>query len=773
MADLPFLFVYGSWIWKALVVLSVAGGFVLPWRVRRRRARKNAARARQALGAPTTDLETRTAGDAVVIAGALSTTSDPVPGFLTSADVLAQSAWSFSSAAHVASQSAEKLAITVGDERVLLSAPIQVRAGSVEELPRAKAVGLPEKTQARLEAARDGAPLLGGPLRFESLVAGDTVWAAGTLARRPRAAGETEAGYRDDAGGFALVPHDDDEAIGMVTTTHPRVRSSFRLVPVFSAVGCGALMLGVLAIIGVIALEANEGSPAIFGTGRQIAAATPFHREDALELASYDLGRAVRRGRADAEQLFALAQVDGRMDCSPAKTLASVERFDLAGRALDNCPYPYAHQRVAESLAAAGRFSEASARIKVAAALGGAEHLSWRRAIAHHLLAGDLDTAAQAAERATFGCVAAALWARGGHEGGIDRLRTLANRASGTERDVLCTLLLADGLSGDARLDTMRNQPDWGHLSETQIARLLWYEAGGRCSDEATAGEAICDFGLRLIANARHVAFDLVFLHRPYSSSEAWRPALSLGAAQSLAALTDPSPREQRDLAILWARIALFHALTHAEKAAVENIDRAIAAAQKAPMQRSLQYWKVAILARLGRLGPARAVLAKLPTSPERTALARTIDFLDPQVRLPPATRRWFAKRFADAFHSSRNEHAIEQALTTGDVTHLQSVDSVRFPQMAAALAPRLTSHKHTLGSWLEDNYRSRTPRCIGSWEECALDASAFAAAFKAAGQSDRAAAKREVVARFREAFLRRDIAVIEPTLTRAAVARH
>lgn len=199
--DLPWLSLAARAALLALLAAQILGALLLRLRVRR-----DAARAREALGEPRGQLEGMADGDQLTLIGPLEAIGPLCRRFEDGALVAAATAQGEQSPTPLRAR-AERLQIVLADRAVEILGPVEVLAGSREERP---GVGLSRLAvavrhrvvEAAEEAAGGGDPNLRGKVRLRSLRSGDRVLARGVL-RRGGAPSAAHA-YRDAAAPWTL-----------------------------------------------------------------------------------------------------------------------------------------------------------------------------------------------------------------------------------------------------------------------------------------------------------------------------------------------------------------------------------------------------------------------------------------------------------------------------------------------------------------------------------------------------------------------------------------
>ncbi len=182
----------------------------------RGQARRDAVKARRALGEPRRDLSGVAEGERVTLAGVLATHGPLCPSFDDGRLVAATTA---TGAAGTASARAEQILLQTADGEVAILGPIVVHGGSSEARPGAALEKLSLAVCRRLVDAGAGADLR-GEVALRSLRAGDRVRACGVLRR---VAPDGAHAYREAAAPWALTADAASPAVALAFEGTPRV----------------------------------------------------------------------------------------------------------------------------------------------------------------------------------------------------------------------------------------------------------------------------------------------------------------------------------------------------------------------------------------------------------------------------------------------------------------------------------------------------------------------------------------------------------------------
>lgn len=482
MEELPFLVVYGAWLWKGVAVLFVAGAAWLWSLLRRRTLRRRAAAARAMLGAPAQELAGASDGSILVVEGILrgdGLCERYVDGKPAAA---ASFRWgrdwlSGSSTIGSLDRRAQELWLDTAEGPIELRGNITVLAGSTEDCRRSGSQ--PRATRQRLCA---DAGCASPPITWYDepshrwLAAGDRIRARG---RVRRSAGRTGAGYRGDAGAWSLEADAGDQAVPLLFTGAPSLRRPLLRQWVWPLVSGLALFFAGAYVLGACALhESKAESYNMVPQGRPfslpavdrltLAAATPFHRSRALERIESELAyrRTAEQRRLDAE----LAIDELRHECGHAVwLLVEHGQYRAALERSRGCPQSSfrerttAHASLAEFAAASDTLAK-QAEHKPATYVSGDD-------VAIHILAKRWSRAAAAARKRAdewrsspspapvharvWSCLALALDVKAGKRDALSEMRA-RNQPGAHEA---CTILVADLTGTDDAIRRMTELP--------------------------------------------------------------------------------------------------------------------------------------------------------------------------------------------------------------------------------------------------------------------------------------------------------------------------
>jgi len=498
---------HGELAWVALLIASVSFGVLVPGLRGRRRARRRATVERDALGAPV-DAPDLGGGEVVVVEGRLVVEDGPTPRVEDGGDAAAVSLARRpgSSGPARGDRRAERLVLVTPSGRVVLDGPIEVRVGSRELRPLRRFHQLSDAVRRwakELGEVDDDAELI-----VRSVRDGDRVRARG-VARR--SAPGAEGTYREAELVWTLSAaptRDGPGRVVVVALDPPTVRAPGVRARVWAAVAAAHVFVGVAWVVGAVAmsLAAGGSAPAL-----RVAACTPFHRGAALD----EVERALEsEGRAlSAERIAVRALRHGSTGCG-LTTWPSERPMSYAARITEACGSYVEHDRLALLYLNSGRLEDASASASRARSLRSADrddYMYWSSHLPLHLLAGDLEAAAEAA-RLGADYEAARDRAEGYHEEREARLRCVeavveaqrggdpsaALAALRTRSEVpACAVLRAELLEGAARVAALDGCSECTGERTTRRVDWLW-RFGAECVDSV---DIDCR---RLLARAPH-----------------------------------------------------------------------------------------------------------------------------------------------------------------------------------------------------------------------------------------------------------------------------
>jgi hypothetical protein len=368
MGGLSFLVTHGAAWWLTVVGVFFVLGALGAWRLADRAMRGRARRVREALGDASPAALAQDAGKRVTLIGTLAAVAQPTldeesgeappPDGALAATVAPQGLELVEEAtpkARSAAAGGARLALDVGETRVLLDGPVQVLAGSREtERCIGKSAGQP--------LLWDFAGQLGAlPARafaVRTLAAGDKVIARGMLRHDPD---PSDAGsYRAARALFALEvdPSDPDaKVIPLAYAGAPRPLARPRARVALRALAAPLGAIAALALVGEIAVRAGKpGADAI-------AAATPFRRADALRQLREATPLRVGADGASIERAVALDRLRGR--CADAiDDLFEHHRLEASAKMAAECKDRWREGRAWFALAELDRAADAYERAR-------------------------------------------------------------------------------------------------------------------------------------------------------------------------------------------------------------------------------------------------------------------------------------------------------------------------------------------------------------------------------------------------------------------------
>jgi hypothetical protein len=637
-------------------------------------------------------------------------------------------------------------------ELVELDGPIEVIVGSCESrgpLPRAVTARL-ERTSAIASAPTPTQPFL------RAVMVGDRVAIYGALEEVPRG----EASYRARSIARVVRParHATSDAardaIGVVAERRPRIAKHSVGRPLAGALTGALVFLALFGFGGAVAaqraMSMGSGDGDRF-SANAFAAATPLHRDAALHRLATSL---LARERVDGPRTQRAAAIElERGSCNDAVE-ALIARPDPAARRdalalATRCQLP---ERAAESAWIDGDFARASASWSASPHRGYASTSE----VAAHMLAGDFRAAATATGRLTR--VNDGRWSRGdadAREQGLGCLERylLARAGARYAREAAawddpvasweCSLLHRDlepaatrrpvDAGSGSRLSTVGASGAYDQLSALQL--LLELETEPRKTDGLWVYYDVSELAVdgRLVAMSRPVALERAMLESPRASE--LHPRVRIQLARSVAAFEsffgDDAAARHRIDGVLDDLRDHTGASTPASDADARNYGNDSGAGDAAA---------IALLAgdrsRVAALAPASSMVQRLALGQEDFRRYDGVPWWYP----PPQT--WTLAARGDATSLARE-------LRTSDPSDGHAA--------LFFFGERLASHV-ALRDWL--HWAAPVP-C----RTCGIRAMAPAASFRrrsatALGDRELAADAAAIETRFREALLRRDVAV-------------
>ncbi len=482
-STLPWIVVYGNWVWSATLVALMAAAPLHIWLRRRQIARAKKRDAMGELGAPTA-IENLHPNRLATLEGIVRVKAGP-------RDTSAGKAAAVANGRVEDDARAESLSLVCGESEHSLAGPTRLLSGS--------------------RWIRGGDEGL-----YTAIFSGDRVRVRG----RVEAIAGGDSGYRDAAGQWRIVGCEEnpiDIVADGVQVPAPRGRELPRalLLPVL-------IFFAATYVAGAMGSETLDDISASAGQvdvplGLRVASATPFHRDDALDRLGYGIGFYGKGSRTLSMGHVALELLQD--DC-PAAVKRALEHDEmlLAVELANGCP-PTAEgleARVAANYVV-GNFSAISEQLGrfslIAiddpwATADGKLRIVWDIAARIHLLAGHYSRAADAVEVAVprlqalarsqaedgdgdiavertqvkadaIACLGHALRVRGGQESSRSALEAAARTLP------ICHLLLAEVTPLERRADVLVEfeWSDWRAIIGWDGARfneMLYAEATGR-----------------------------------------------------------------------------------------------------------------------------------------------------------------------------------------------------------------------------------------------------------------------------------------------------
>ncbi len=398
MGHLPWLVLHGAVVWELLLPVGVVCGLLLLWPKVRLGAYRLARKHRDAFDTPLSSLETVTDGQTVVLLGRLELDDDDgemVPRFEDGAPAVVSTVSARPRAKVIASlplaftRSSPGLRLIVGKTVVKLIDPVEVLVGSREYHPGRPLRRLDPGIMGRIESCHPQAleMLARKQLVMTSLAEGDSVLVRGILHRE---AGDDTGTYREATASWSLIG--DPRPLLPGELSRPRLTAASESQPrvvgpwwpylgrmVVGALLCGLVPLMLLWIAGTAALwdgvyttgwsRGSDEEACAHRTPHwsiQLAAASPFHRDRALNVLSRDELNVVHDvlGQESCydgaiEVLTALEMLRG--DCVEAVSLNARHGREERALALgEGCDIGGANQWRVVALVNSGRFGRAS-----------------------------------------------------------------------------------------------------------------------------------------------------------------------------------------------------------------------------------------------------------------------------------------------------------------------------------------------------------------------------------------------------------------------------
>ena len=543
---IEFVVIYGAYVWPALLVLGALVGAVLPGVLLVRRVRREAfdqVKTFRNAADPVFD-----EGESVALRGKLHVVGPPARRFEDSAATAASTVRMYVvdlPTSLAMSRQASHLELRVDGEVIRISSPVLVSSGSFETHPKRKFSALDAIIR---ESMRDSStveiPKARQPV-FRSVGDGESLWARGVLVRNEKETGTV--GYREDATEWSLVAplataenRDDEDDIApeesmvqLVFDGTPEVRGPAWPRRVIGAVTATFLVFCFLTVVGWGLREGTE-RPSSVGA---LATATPFYR-------------CIGLGRLGTERLAKVMNESLVTNIVECRNRISLD--ELAWRVFEQ-----GRPKLASSLHQQAERREGGMLIY--------DHY-YNAHIAVHLLADEPERAAdvtvvedRTSEIGTAWferrrCVQAALRHRLGDASALDVLRRASAAKEGRGA---CTLLLADQLEGRERLDVLATCVDdcsrWNNRQ--LLVWLLRFEAAV-CGHEE--GLAVCEELLGEGMPLRHLESPQQLLMTESSFSYSRVPGLELVVWQRLAR---EGESDDSELGLLFVRSQLAEAL--------------------------------------------------------------------------------------------------------------------------------------------------------------------------------------------------------------------
>ena len=361
-----------------------------------------------------------------------------------------------------------------------------------------------------------------GKLRAQ-VHAGEEVHLKGTLQALPSSSKES-ASYREASIEWRLVGTK-QQPLQIVSTQPPRPRIGVLGVVLSAMTGLAAFSLGV-QIIGAASMDSIDGDEVRvvdgkleYPTGPIIAAAMPFHREEALYYFSYNLSRA-NLGELGTRAGMKLDMLQG--EC-PTAALRALEAnlWDEAKKAIGRCPASEEAQEVAYKVYfIRGEFAEASSSISHAQILSYHSSddarirdfaLGWSQAATIHILAGNYTSAAEIFERE------AEMWGNA-TPAGITEFPTRQDLKR-VEADLHCLAIAARQFAGQDAKQSTKTTMTCQMLQAAELeptARKAHFSE--MVADKEFRWSRVDDYISLLSAEAGHLVIDgetLMFRHEP------------------------------------------------------------------------------------------------------------------------------------------------------------------------------------------------------------------------------------------------------------------
>lgn len=536
MEHLPWLIVWGPWVWKGVLVVLV----VLSWFALQRfssflctrRARKQLAR----LG-ESGSVETAKPGTSVTLTGVLKVGGELIGRFEdgrpAAVSTAAPAKPSDVLGALAISRRATDLSLDVEGVEVGIDGDLEVLAGSCEHVTRRLFRKLGRRMRGALYETDDEtlAAMSEHKAVFRSLQPGDRVRVKGFLRRFESPVAPESYRVAGDRWVLAAQPEvGSDElaerTVGMAYeggTAKVAVAPRLHLRRVLVAVAVWLLLLVAIAIAAQVVggsarhtgwrWDARRGDYCFveaFPIRVQLYSVLPAPAEARLSTLTNRAERQCAMDRQKVRQLAGLWELDGRCG-NQAMTLVDHGELELAAEVARGCREPTSLREISSAFMELGLFAEASDLVHELGPSISARHaLSWKRTASIHLLGGHPERAASAirsesARREPFlrssidndstyrrqsrslSCLADSIDARQGDEVARARLREAASELRASD---YCAFINADLIEGSDRIAGVRIPPmevvryydsvnrahrhlPWGRESEYRRATLM------------------------------------------------------------------------------------------------------------------------------------------------------------------------------------------------------------------------------------------------------------------------------------------------------------
>lgn len=513
----------------------------------------------------------------------------------------------------------------------------------------------------------------------------------------------------------------------------------------------------------------------------RIAAATPFHRQDALAQAAEALHRRRPQSADDLSQLADIRALSGGCE-SGLWTLAHYGEFEGALDVARGCDAEAARRIAAGALYATGRFEEASLELDQYSPKQDDEHwMSSSFETRVHLLGGRNDRAIESAKlRASqlrrisenyrtadlnhidgaedrssarditmdrllrwaeiFDCVVDALDARGGD---LSAERSLRSRAVVTE---VCGLLAADLVTGDGETISERERWQQNYSRPNRISELLLLEVQ---PDRQNFPRTLLD------------TIDGRRLHGLHRFLQQTSPAIERAALAVLDDVSSPARAVQLNRAELRIRTAVLEYLSGDHEAARREVERARGFLESGEGRRRNI---VSMRPRPRRMDSAKALATLIEIDAGQTRRAREIFSTIPSYSRHRFERLEFLLLFAErglrAGVVLPGNVMAQRAVVSGDGEEIAALlgQNSALWQTARLWTHRVRSNRATLTNHLRWSDESRCREC--TLAQLLVDASNRRSAALNLRDERWASTLNGPIERIREAMSRRDIAV-------------